>query len=339
MKPSLHKAGLLSLGLFAFASPPTVAQSNFAGRQITIVHGYGVGGTYDQFARLYATHLKKHVEGSPTIIVQSMPGAGGLRMVGFAVTQMPTDGTSLFIPPDTTVISQLLDKSAKFDARSFHYIGAANSENTLWVVRRDSAKSIFDLRDREINTGNSGAGSTGFVVASFAKGLLSLKVRLISGYQGSKETILAMERGEVDGGVFGWGTWETSVPQWFEPGKEFVNPIVQVGSVPDPRFPDVPLLNSLVDKENVSVVNIIDTISVIGRGLALPSGSSPALVEQYRKAFIAMLKDNEFIADAAKQRLRLLPASGAEIEKAVTNAIANATEATIAKARLLAEGK
>jgi tripartite-type tricarboxylate transporter receptor subunit TctC len=339
MKARLGKAVLLTAGLFAISPHRADAQGAAASRQITIVHGYGVGGTYDQYARLYATHLRKHLDGAPTIIVQSMPGAGGLRMVAYAVGQMASDGTSVIVPPDTIVVSQLLDKGSKFDARAFHYIGAANSENTLWVLRRDAARSIFDLRDKEINTGNSGAGSTGFIVPSFAKGLLNLKVRLISGYQGSKETILAMERREVDGGVFGWGTWETAVPHWFEPGKELAYPVVQVGSVPDPKFPDVPLLNNLVAKQDVAIVNIIDTISVIGRGLALPPGSAPALVDQYRKAFVAMLSNEEFIADATKQRLRLVPASGEDIAKAIKNAIDNATEETIAKARVLADGK
>src|SRR5215213_9054417 len=165
---------------------------DYKGKQVTIVIGYGVGGTYSQYAQLFSHHLGKFLPGNPSVIMQSMPGAGGVRMLNEAAVRMRGDGTTIFVPPDTMVITQLLETSGIFyDARKFHYIGTADQQNNFWVIRRPAGTTIADMKTREVFMGNSGKGSTGYMIPAIAKPLLDLKVKVIGGYEGSRDTILA----------------------------------------------------------------------------------------------------------------------------------------------------
>src|SRR5215217_4066367 len=175
--------------LFAWGLTSASAQPvNYKGKQVTIVIGYGVGGTYSQYAQLFAHHLGRFLPGAPNVIMQSMPGAGGVRMLNEAAVRMRGDGTMIFVPPDTMVITQLLETSGIFyDARKFHYIGTADQQNNFWVIRRPAGTTIADMKTREVFMGNSGKGSTGYMIPAIAKPLLDLKVKVIGGYEGSRD--------------------------------------------------------------------------------------------------------------------------------------------------------
>ena len=187
--------------------------------------------------------------------------------------------------------------------------------------------------------GHSGPGSTGLMIPAIARELLGLKVKLIGGYQGSRDTIIAMERGEIDGAVFGWETWITAVPQWFERGKEFAVPILQVGLAPDPDVSTLPMLSDLAPKADRPIVDLFGMIGLIGRSLALPPGVPKSYLETYRSAFQKMLKDPEYIEEAKRTKLRVIPVSGDELASAIERAI-NATDAAVIdRARAIASQK
>jgi tripartite-type tricarboxylate transporter receptor subunit TctC len=330
---ALPLIGLLACGA---APSPAAAEVSYKDKRITIVIGYGVGGTYYQYAHLFSDYLRKHLPDSPSIIVQSMPGAGGLKMLNYAATQMPADGTYLFVPPDTSVLMQLLEPSGiAFDLRQFRYVGTADQQNNIWVVRKAAAGSLADIKTREVIMGHSGRGSTGLMIPAVAKELLGLKVKLIGGYEGSRDAIHAMEQGEIDGAVFGWETWITAVPQWFEKGREFAVPILQVGITPDPDVPTVPMLSALAAKSDRPIVDLFGTIGMIGRGLALPPGAPDEHLKVLRAAFRQMLEDPEYRAEAARIMLRVLPTTGEDLQKAITAAIDNADVAAIERTRAL----
>jgi tripartite-type tricarboxylate transporter receptor subunit TctC len=312
------------------------AQASFKDKRITIIIGYGVAGTYYQYAHLFSQFLSKHLPDNPTIIVQSMPGAGGLKMLNYAATQMPPDGMNLFVPPDTMVLMQLLETSGiGFDARKFNYVGGGDQQNNIWVVRKAAATSLADMQAKEVIMGHSGRGSTGLMIPAIAKELLGFKVKLIGGYEGSHNTVLAIERGEVDGAVFGWETWITAVPQWFEPGHEFAVPIFQVGLNPDPDLPTLPMLNDLVAEPDAPIARLLGVIGMIGRSLALPPGAPDAYLRALRAAFADMLSDPEYRAEAARAKLRVLPTSGEDLARSIADAINNADAALIERARAL----
>ena len=315
---------------------PTAQAQTYAGKQLNISIGYGTGGTYYTYAKLVADHLSQFVEGKPNVIVQSLPGAGGVRLLNAAAKLMTGDGTQLFVPPDTMVMSQMMSKEGvQYDARKFHYLATINQQNNVFVARRDSAISIDDLKKREIIVGHSGIGSAGHIVPSIAKDVLGLKLKLIGGYEGSRDTIFAMERGEIDAAIFGWETWEQAVPTWFKGDASFVVALFQTGYRRESALPDVPLFRDLAKEGDRALVELSDTQVILGRSIALPPSAPKALIEQFRKIIAQMVADPEFKFDAQRRRLILNPLSGAELQSAIHEAISAPTPALIARAKSL----
>lgn len=329
-------AAAVALGVTLQAHAQTV--TDFSGKQLSIIIGYEAGGSYDSFARLFSEQLRKFIPGKPDVIVQSMPGAGGLRMLNTAARIMPSDGTQLFVPPDTLVVTQLTSKeNVQFDARKFQFIGAAHQQNPFLAVKRNAASSLADARAREVVIGHSGTGSIGNLIPLLARDTLGIKVKPIAGYGSSRIMVLAMDRGEIDGAVLTWDVWAQAVPQWFQGETPLAVPLLQVGASPDPKMPLVPLLNKLVKPEDVSLVSMFDTIGIVGRCLALPPGVPPELVEQFRNSFQKMIADKEFQEAASKRQLRILPLSGIELQSTMDRVISGADAALLARTRALVE--
>ncbi|MEA2989600.1 MAG: hypothetical protein QOG83_2311, partial [Alphaproteobacteria bacterium] len=261
-------------------------------------------------------------------------GAGGVRMLNEAAVRMRADGATIFVPPDTMVTTQLLETSGiAYDARKFHAIGTADQQNTFWAIRRPAGITIADMKSREVFMGHSGKGSTGHSIPAIARPLLGLKVKLIGGYEGSRDTILAMEKGEIDGTVQAWQAWMQARPTWFSGAESYGVPLFQVGVTPDPDAPGVPLLSDLVAKEDRPIVGLFDTIGLLGRGLAAPPDTPPDFVDALRKAFDAMVADADYRAEAQRVQLRVLPKTGVELQRLIDAAITNADPATIERAR------
>jgi hypothetical protein len=187
--------------------------------------------------------------------------------------------------------------------------------------------------------GHSGPGSTGFMIPAVARELLGLKLKLVSGYKGSRDTIIAIERGEIDGAVFGWETWITAVPQWFDKGKEFAVPLLQVGLAPDPDLPALPMLSDLVSKADRQIVDLFGIIGLTGRSLALPPGVPDTYLQVYRTAFQKMMNDQEYAAEAKKSKLRVIPVSGAKLASAIHDAINTTDAAVVQRAREITSSK
>ena len=327
---------LLVWGTFGFVAPrPALAQVDYKGKTITISIGYGVGGSYYFHAQLFSRHLGRHLPGSPTIIVQSKPGAGGVRMLNEAAVRMTTDGTNLFLPPDTMVVTQLLQpEGLAYDARKFNYIGTVDQQNTFWVVRRGPKASIEGMRVDAVFMGSSGKGSTGYMIPALAGPLLGLKIKQVDGYDSSREMILAMERGEIDGTLQAWSVWEQSRPQWFAPDG-LATPVIQVGANADPDAPATPLLRNLVAATDRPLASLFDTIGVIGRSLAAPPGAPPPVIELLRNAFVNMLNDAEYVAEAKQSKLRILPRTGKQLQADIDAAFDSSSVDVINRAKAI----
>ncbi len=336
---NLFRRGIVALllgGALALAAQgPAAAQIDYKGKTIAISIGYGVGGSYYFHAQLFSRHLGRHLPGNPNIIVQSRPGAGGVRMLNEAAVRMTTDGTNLFLPPDTMVVTQLLQpEGLAYDARRFNYIGTVDQQNTFWVLRRSPKASLEGMRANVIFMGSSGKGSTGYMIPALAGPLLGLKIKQVDGYDSSREMILAMERGEIDGTLQAWSVWEQSRPQWFTPDG-IATPLIQVGASADPDAPATPLLRDLVAPADRPLASLFDTIGVIGRSLAAPPGTPPAVVELMRKSFVAMLKDPEYLAEAKQSKVRILPRTGKQLQDAMQAAFDTSSPEVIQRAKTL----
>jgi tripartite-type tricarboxylate transporter receptor subunit TctC len=314
--------------------PSARAETDYAGKQVTIVIGYGVGGTYYQYAELFTHHLGRFLPGRPTVVLQSMPGAGGVKMLNEAAVRMRANGTMIFIPPDTMVTTQLLDPAGNaYDARRFRYIGTADQQNVFWVVRRGSVRSVDEMKSRPVFMGNSGKGSTGYSIPAIASALLGLKVKLIEGYQGSRDTILAMEKGEIDGTLQAWQAWLQARPAWFSGDEPYGVPLLQVGVTADPDGPKVPLLTDLASPPDKPVARLFDSIGLLGRSVAAPPGTSAADLAKLRQAFAAMTADGAFLEEAKREGLRVAPKTGDSLQQGIDAAFATTDPASIERAR------
>ena len=340
------RAKTIAAGLAAFAALTVAgtawAAMNFEGKTIKIVIPYGPGGTYDKYGVTFSNYLGKHIPGNPNIILQHMPGAGGVKAMNWAYNVMPKDGLNMIVPLDNAVINQLMrPEKMRFDARRFIWLGSSNQTNIVMVVRTDTGiAKVGDMKAKNVIGSTSGKSSTGYIFPQLLKGLFGYKVKMVTGYKGSSKSILAVERGETQMAAFNWLAWASKVPHWFEGDKPFARPIVQIGVFRDPDLPEsVPMISDLVtDEMDRKAVDFIKVLGLLGRGLALPPGVDPETVKTLRSAFDKMNADPEFAAELKKRRLRLIPSSGARIQEIVKKAIDNASPQVVQHARKLIYG-
>ncbi len=330
-----------ALGATAMLGAPAQAKDfDFSGKQVKIVIGFGFGGTYGQYARLFAEHLKKYIPGEPTIIVESRPGAGGLRMTNFAAKALTPNGLNYMVPPDSSVVVQLLQPSkAKYDMRKFTWIGTANQTNVIMVVRGDTGvKKWEDLRNISLPMGSTGLGSTAYIMPNFVNSLLGTKMKVVSGYKGSSKTGLAVEQGEVRGAAFNWLFWKSKYERWFQGDNPQARAVLQMGVYPDPELKGVPMLKDQVKPEHKKMVGFVGALGLIGRGLAAPPGTPEAAIKIMQAAWVKMIKDPKFIADTEKRKLRVIPATAEAVQKVVNDAINGADAETVALAKKMIYG-
>jgi tripartite-type tricarboxylate transporter receptor subunit TctC len=345
----MHRKILTGLALIAagtltahIAAAQNIADM-YKDRTVTILVGYGAGGTYGQTSLLLSRHLSNHIPGNPNVIVQHMPGAGGIKMTNYAYNVMPKNGMNVMMPPEMSVVSQLLrPKRVRFVTTKFTFLGTVFGANQIMIVRRDTGiRSIEDLRKKEIIVASTGKGSPTFLVPQMMNSLLGTKFKIVTGYKGSAGTSLSVERGETFGMTNSWVSWKANRPQWFDkPTNNFAVKLAQVGFTREPDLPDLPLLTELAkNADDRAAAAMLSTASVIGRGLALPPGVPARLVEPLRTAFWATVNDPAFKSDAKKRKLPVIPIAGAKLQKTIEDAMKTMSPQVIAKAQKYIFGK
>lgn len=326
----------------AVAADPDGLAKMYAGRTVTIIYGYGTGGTYGKTSLVLSRHIGNFLPGKPSVITQSMPGAGGLKMANYAYNAMPKAGFNILVPPDMSMVSQLLrPKKVKYDARNFTWLGRVFGSNNLLAIRRDSG--ILNIEDAMKKRGlmaSTGKGSPTFIVTALVNGLVGTKFKIVEGYKGSHRTKLSVEQGETQGISLAWASWKSDRADWFVGGdKSYLVPIVQSGFKRDKDWPNVPLIQELVsDPDAKAAADLIATSSLFGRGLALPPGVPHKLVGPLREAFWKTVQSPEFLADVKRTRLDYSPLKGADIQKTVEKVL-NMSPKAVALARKAIFGK
>lgn len=326
-------AGILAAGGAIAQSPADF----YKGRTVTILHGFGVGGTYGKTSLALAQELKP-ILGTDSVIVQNRPGSGGLKMTNYSYNVAPKDGSVLLMLPDTLVVTQLTrPKAAKYEADKFTFLGGALKVNSVMVVRSDTGvKTWSDLRDEEVPFASSGVGSQTYQVPAIVNGLLGTKIKIVKGYKGSRKMLLTMEQGEVSGINLTWLSFKTNREAWFTDG--FALPLIQMGPAPEADLPNVPMLSDLVAAEDRPIIGFMSTLVAIGRSLATPPGVSQEKIDFLRGAFAKAVAQPSFAASMKKSKLRVTPSTGEEIQKVVNDSL-KIKPAVVAKARELLFGK
>ncbi len=295
----------------------------YKGKSISILVGSSPGGGYATYAGVLERHYSRHIPGNPNIIAKSMPGAGSLKATSVIYNKSPKDGTEMAAIFMGAVVEPLIgDQGKTFDANKLVYVGSLNRETSICISWHASGiKSFEELFQKEMVVGASGWTSSIRQYPTVLKNLLGAKFRVISGYEGSSEARLAMEKGETQG-ICGlqWSSFATSHADWIKEKK--VNILLQMApdSHPDLDKLGVPNVWKYVktpDQERA--LRVIFTQLKFGRPYILPPGVPADRVKALRDAFMATAKDPAFLADAEKAKIGIDAVSGDEVQKLVAD--------------------
>ncbi len=326
-------------GLIAFAALATSATAGdyYAGKSIDLLIGAPPGGGYDIYARALARHYGRHIPGQPTIVAKNMPGAGSARAAGFISTMAPKDGTAIAAIMPGAVMGPLLEERAEalFDPAKVLYLGTANSGTRICVARKDSkVKTFDDARAQKAAFGGVSSNDSTREYGYMLKKTAGARYDVVSGYSGTAEIALAIERGEIDGACgWDWSSFKSQRPDWIRDSK--VNLLLQVGLEPNAELTrmGVPAVFKYVTNEDDrKVVELVIAQQVFQRSYIAPPGLAAEQLEALRAAFDATMRDKDFLADAETMRIDIAPLSGAKVQELVQKLYA-APKDMVARAR------
>lgn len=334
----LRTALLVSIALSAsFRSGVAEPQSAPYGTDITLTVAADVGGGYDIYARTIAPYLKRYLPGNPNIIVQNLPGQGGVRMANHLFNDARKDGSYIGLTLSPVVLSQLMRPAqVRYDANKFIWMGTIESQTnvlSVWAAR-SPVKSIDEARKIEIAIGTTNPDSFLYQEPALMNALLHTKFKLIKGYKGVNDLRLALERGEIDGQVSPWSSWKSDRPHWLKERK--IIQIISTGAEAN-DLPGIPRFANLVtDEGSKALVALLDMSSILGRSIAAPPGVPPEKVRLLRHALAAATMDSDFLKDMDSKKLPVSYRSGEDLQSYVAGALKTPAAVTTEFTRLIA---
>jgi tripartite-type tricarboxylate transporter receptor subunit TctC len=276
------------LGARALAVQSGEVENFYKGHSISMIIGFGVGGGYDLYGRLISRFMGKYLPGNPGIIPQNMTGAGSLRAVNYLYSIAPKDGSAIGTFSRTLVLAPLLN-GADFDSRKFTWLGSVAQDVVVCFTSHASPiRTWSDFLSTQSSLGGEGATAEPDIYALFMKNVFGAKVKLVSGYRGTNDIFLAIERGELDGACgISWGTIASLHPDWIRDKK--INVIVQAGLRKHPDLSDVPILTEAIrDQEQEQMLKLMLTPLAMSRPFAappdIPADRKQALISGFAQA-------------------------------------------------------
>src|SRR3954467_12319746 len=323
-----NRVGIAMVGMLLVASVPANAESVadfYKGKQIRVIVRTTPATDYDEYSRLIARFMGKYIPGHPSMIVVNMPGGGGITAANYFTQIAPHDGTVIGVVSQGLAVDQAMGMSPqlKADLREFNWIANVIHSNQLLVVWHTSpTKTIEDAKRRVTTIGTTGAGSASVQYPAFYNNVIGTKFKIVFGYPGGQHIDLAMERGEVEGrGTNPYSGWMASKPTWIP--QKLIIPLVQAGVEKEPALPDVRRIPDLSEKPaDKPLLEFMGRASTVGRPLATTPGVPAERVAALRNAFAATLKDPEFIAAAAREKLDVRPQTGETLQDVIGGLIA-----------------
>ena len=338
------RAGLAPIAAAAIALSASVGSAQaqsadqfYQGRAVNMIIGFDVGGGYDIYARLVARHLGSHLAPRATVVPQNMPGAGGLSAMNYLYRSSAKDGSVLGAAHSNIALGQLLGGSnIDYDARQFNWVGRMTSTIDVHYAWHTSAtKKFADIRQRETYVAGTGPSSNSTIMPRVLNELAGTRFKLVTGFKGTNDANLAMERGEVEMVLKPWEGVKSGNADWLRDHK--INLIVQYGINRHPDMPDVPtIVEAMETDEQREILRLFVSTSDIGRSLMMPPGVPKDRVEAVRAAFMKMAQDATFKAEADKAQMELDPMSGADLQKLIADTF-DMSPARVAEAKALYE--
>lgn len=316
----------LALMLAALASSSAGAEDVadfYRGKNVSLVVGSSSGGGYDTMARAIARFIGRHIPGNPTVLVRNMPGAGGIIALNAIYNTAERDGTVLALVQNNTPLEPLFGtKQARYDATRLNWLGTPSIEIAMVLLWHTvPVNSVDDLRQKETNVGASGANSTPAFYARLLNATLGTKMKLVNGYPGMNDALLAMERGELDGYPSTFLSALTSTrPTWLP--QKLAKAIVQYGPERLTELGDVPFAPDLVTNPDDKLVMEAGFAPLaLGRPLVMPPNVPPDRVAAIRQALAETFKDPDFLAEGDRLGLGLnAPRTGAQLADVIAHA-------------------
>jgi tripartite-type tricarboxylate transporter receptor subunit TctC len=295
----------------------------FKGKQIRIIVGLSTGGGYDRAARLVAKHIVKYIPGNPDVIVQNMPGAGSVTAANYVWSVAKPDGLTLLMPHNNIYLSQLSgQKEVKFDLPKFQWIGSLERDDMMIFMRSDAPyKSIHDVvkAKEPPKCGSTGVGSSDYVMSKVLEETIGARVNHVTGYPGSSEIAIAVERGEVACMGLTVSTYFARQPflTWLKSG--FVRFLAQSGRKRDERIADAPTVFELMEQYKTPATKrrVAEAMLQGGewaRSMMAPPATPADRVKALRDAYEKAAKDPELIAEAKKMRIEVTHTPGEELQ-------------------------
>lgn len=333
-------AGLAVLASVA-AGDRASASDFYAGKTVNFIVGTDVGGGFSIYGRVLTRHLGRFIPGKPTVVMKNMPGAGGATAATYFYKIAPKDGTVIGSVAPNAILGRLLDGNlSHYDPTRFIYLaGAERGTRLCMTFEHSKTRTLADALKQRTVIGATSVGSPTREYAAMIKHATGAQFEIVSGYKGPPGLFLAMSRGEIDG-VCGldWTALKSQQPAWLREKK--LNLLVQASVVPHPELAKLgvpvpwPFIKNETDRRAVEVM--VGFEQAFGKSYLAPPDTPAERVAILRKAFAAVLKDKEFLAEAAKVRIEITAQSGEEVQRVVQNAYA-APKAVIDRLRKIVE--
>jgi tripartite-type tricarboxylate transporter receptor subunit TctC len=310
---------VLAAALLFADSGPGSAQSDFSGRTIRLYIGTGPGGGYDTYGRLVARHIGRHIPGSPALVPQNMPGASSLTLTNFLFNTAPRDGTAIGMINQAMPTEQYLGiGNTNYDSKRFNWIGRVSSAVEMAIVWHTvPVNTIEDVRRRETLMGGTGPTSSTVFVPYLLDNLAGMKFKVVTGFNGTSEIALAMERGEVEGSATPLESLTSYRADWVRDRK--IRILVQYTAARDSEIPDVPTMVELGRGEEArQILGFYASAADVGRSIVAPPAMPAQTVATLRRAFDEMLADPVFLEEGRRAGIQLKPMSGEPLQDLVS---------------------
>ncbi len=337
MKTSIAIASALTGILVGALALPSAAEAQdfYKGKTVNFLIGSAAGGGYDTYSRLISTHIGRHLPGNPTVVPQNLPGAGSIRAANQLYNVAAKDGTVIGMVDQALYLNQILGTpELKADARKYNWIGRILSNSAvLFAWHTAEVKTADDAFKHQLIISTTGAASK--LNWTVMNNVLGTKFKIITGYSGTNESRLAMERREVDALSMPWSLLKNEGAEWLKDKK--INLLLQTGTDKHPELQNLPRMIDLAKTdEDRQLMELFSSPSTIGRSVVAPPGVPAERVADLRKAFMAAIKDPALLADVERSKLELDPLSGEELQKAISGG-GDFPEKLIERARAVAK--
>lgn len=309
----------IAIVTLTFSASASAQESFYKGKTIRIIVGASAGGGYDTYSRTIARHMGKYIPGSPTIVVENMPGAGFLIATNYIYKVAKPDGLTIGHFIGGLFLQQFLSlrPGIEFDSKKFEYVGVPAQDNYMLGLSKATGITSMDqwlASKTPVKLGGVGPGSATDDIPKVLMATIGLPVQLVTGYKGTADIRLAFHSGEVQGVCNAWESFRATWRKELDSGQVFI--LAQNIGKPHPELPNVPLVINFAKTEEARKIirAIVHSIGPTARPYVLPPGTPKDRVEILRKAFMDTMKDPEFLAEAKKARLDINPLDGAELE-------------------------